>query len=309
MKSLRHLAEAAFIYILIAFFSLLPPPAASAIGGFLGRMIGPRLAASRKAARHIHKIWPDCPPARRDQIIKGMWDNLGRTFAEYPHLEEIARNRCDIMGAEIVHQAHKTHGNILLFSGHIGNWEICPAKYYVTINTPVHLVYRAPNNPHLENLLQKMRSLHGKLLTIRKSRSGAKAIVMAARNKESLAILIDQKYNEGIPVPFLGWMAMTSTSPIANAQRYNMPIIPMRCIRLPNCRFRLEVLPPIPAFNADGSKREEAEVMRSMNDLLGQWIAEHPESWIWQHRRWSSKKVADMPRVCAAPPLSRALPN
>lgn len=305
MRTARHLIEAALIYSLTAFFAILPVAVASALGGAIGRAIGPRLAVNRRAQAHILKVWPDCPPARVQQIIIGMWDNLGRNFAEYPHLQTIVTTRCTFVGADIAKNATLAHGHAVVFSGHIANWEVCNAAYHFAIETPIHAIYRAPNNPFLTRLLDKMRSLNGRIMTIPKSTAGARAIVKAVRDKHSLALLIDQKYNQGIAVPFLGWMAMTTTAPVANAQKYKMPIIPVRCTRLPHCHFRVEVLPPIPAFAPDGTPRAETDVMTEMNDLLGHWIAERPEHWIWLHRRWSSQKVADLPRVGPAPPFTR----
>jgi lauroyl/myristoyl acyltransferase len=52
-----------------------------------------------------------------------MWDNLGRVFAEYPHLDEIWR-RTEVVGADIVRGLAAAKTPALFFSAHIGNWEI-----------------------------------------------------------------------------------------------------------------------------------------------------------------------------------------
>ena len=304
MRTARYLIETLAVFILTTLFALLPVATASSVGGAIGRTIGPKLAASRKAKRHIQKIWPDCPPDRVRSIIAGMWDNLGRTFAEYPHLQGIANTRSVFVNPDIIRSTLATHGHAFFISGHLGNWEVCTATYHAVFNAPIHAIYRAPNNPYLTRLLDRLRSLNGRIATIPKSATGARDIIKAVRNKESLALLIDQKYNQGIAAPFLGWMAMTTTAPVANAQKYAMPIIPVRCVRLPDCHFQIEVFPPIPAFTPNGTPRPELDVTTDMNTLLGQWIAERPEQWIWLHRRWSSQKVVDLPRVTLAPPLS-----
>ena len=85
MKKIRYLCEALLLHILFLIFRLMPVDTASAIGGWLGRMIGPRLAASRKALRNLEHALPALNETEKRQIICKMWDNLGRVFAEYPH--------------------------------------------------------------------------------------------------------------------------------------------------------------------------------------------------------------------------------
>ena len=53
MTQIRYLLEAALLYLLFFFFKLMPAKTASNIGGWIGRNIGARLAASRKALRNI----------------------------------------------------------------------------------------------------------------------------------------------------------------------------------------------------------------------------------------------------------------
>ena len=75
MKKLRYLAEAALLYVLMFVFRIMSVDLASDCGGWLGRTIGPRLAASRKAIRQVEEHLPD---ADAEDVIRGMWENLGR---------------------------------------------------------------------------------------------------------------------------------------------------------------------------------------------------------------------------------------
>ena len=70
-------------------FGLLPLDRASALGGALARRIGPSLGISVIARRNLKRAFPGLPEIEIEQIVGGMWDNLGRVAAEYPHLREI----------------------------------------------------------------------------------------------------------------------------------------------------------------------------------------------------------------------------
>jgi lauroyl/myristoyl acyltransferase len=50
---------------------------ASAIGGGLARLIGPRLGVSKRARHNLRLALPELSEAEIARTITGMWDNLG----------------------------------------------------------------------------------------------------------------------------------------------------------------------------------------------------------------------------------------
>ncbi len=90
MKRLRYLIEALALRAAFTLLAWLPVDAASNLGGFLGRNIGPHLPVSARARRNLRLVFPEQSAAETERIVAGMWDNLGRVAAEYPHICEIA---------------------------------------------------------------------------------------------------------------------------------------------------------------------------------------------------------------------------
>ena len=279
-KKLSYALEAAGLYLAFLVFYLLPAPVASNLGGLIGRNVGPRLATSRKALHNLRQSLPGKTDDEYAQIIRDMWDNLGRVIAEYPHLETIARKYTEMVGGEYFDELGPG-APCVLFSGHLSNWEMCSTIAYVHRKFAVELVYRAPNNPWVDHLLHKCRTLGRQLTAIPKSRTGVRNMVRALQEGNHLGILIDQKYNEGIAVPFFGRPAMTSPAFVQLAQKFDCPLFPARCERLGGCRFRLTIFPPMPV-----SGRAVEDVMAEAHSLLELWIKEHPGQWLWLHRRW-----------------------
>ena len=284
-KTPRHIAEAALLYLCFGVFSLMPAQAASAVGGFLGRSIGPLLAASRKAMKNLDLIYPDKPKAEKQAIIRAMWDNLGRVMAEYPHLQTIARTRTEVVNREKLETILGQPGSAIFIGGHVGNWELNGATLFVQFGKTLDLTYRAPNNPYADALLFKARTLGGKLGAFPKARETARKLVKSLQDERYLGIMIDQKFNTGIAVDFLGKPAMTNPAPFQLAQKFDAPLVPVLCERLPGCRFRMHVLNAIPT---DGSVDDVA--LRA-NQMLSEWINKHPGQWLWLHRRWKSKAL------------------
>src|SRR3546814_20750576 len=80
---------------------------------------------------------------------------------------------------------------------------------------------------------------------IPKGRDGARRIVQLMTQGGHIGVLVDQKMNEGLPIPFLGHDAWTATAPAALALRFRCPPIPVRVERLSGVRFRIPVDPPL----------------------------------------------------------------
>jgi len=101
--------EAWLAALLFGGFGLLPLDRASALGGALARAIGPRLGLTKRARLNLRRALPELDAAATDAIIRGMWDNLGRVAAEYPHLREIRifapGGRVETHGLEYVDRA------------------------------------------------------------------------------------------------------------------------------------------------------------------------------------------------------------
>ena len=278
MIHFRYASEALLIGILSLVFTLLPLDIASNFGGFLGRTIGMRLAASRKARRHIEAALPQ---ADAQQTLIDMWDMLGRTIAEYPHLGRIAKARVRIEGRRHLDAAIAGDKGAVIISAHMANWEVQSQAVAAHTDVPVNITYRAPNNPYIDAMLQHFRGAKGRIAQHSKSRSGGQGAMKAVKNGELIGILIDQKYNQGLEAQFFGMPAMTNGFFTSLARKYDAPLIPCRLIRTGGAHFVLRFYPPI---NLAG--REDLDVIHEAHSLLEAWITEHPGQWLWLHRRW-----------------------
>ncbi len=281
MKKIRYFFESLLLLLFLGLSKCLPLSWASGLGGFIGRTLGPRLAASRKAYRNIQKIYPDMPPQQQTKIITGMWDNLARVMLEFPHLKKIGSQRTTIINAELLDQYKNKP--VVFISGHLGNWECCPPALLLQKEFYMHPVYRAPNNPVSDWLLNKARQMGGRLKPIPKSKGGARQMVKILKNNEGIGMLIDQKYNEGIEVDFLGHPAMTFPAFANLPQKFNCPLIPLHIERLKGANFQVTVLPAIPTAG-----RAIEDIIGDSHALFKTWIEKNPEQWLWLHRRWKS---------------------
>jgi Kdo2-lipid IVA lauroyltransferase/acyltransferase len=279
--------EGAAAIALMALFSLLPIDLASGIGGFLARSIGPRLGISKRAQRNLELALPELSAPERAAVIRQMWDNLGRVMAEYPHLAGIKcfvpGTRLAIDGIEHLDAAIARGKPIIFIASHYGNWEV-PGIAGSQYGLPLAVVYRAPNNPIVAALVERIRAGFGGGV-IPKGAGGARQLIQTIKAKTTVCILIDQKMNDGIPVPFFGRDAWTASGAVELAIRYDCTILMARAPRIGGARFHLTISPLEIARTGDRHADVRTTLTR-INQELERWIRADPGQWFWLHKRW-----------------------
>ncbi|MBH68466.1 MAG: lauroyl acyltransferase [Rhodospirillaceae bacterium] len=266
----------------------LPIDIASCLIGKLARAIGPLLPISSRAERNMKACFPDWTDKQLRKNIRDMWENLGRTAAEYPHIQRLDISghdkRVEVVGADKILSLRDDNLPGIVFSGHLGNWEILPMLAHPN-GLDMNFVYRALNSPLAEKVLRKTS---GKLENkfIAKGRKGAIQMARVMREGGHLALMVDQKLNEGIEVPFFGRPAKTSTALAAFALRYRCPVIPARVERLTGAQFRVTFCDPVDLPDSGSTTADTLALMTKINQQIEHWVRDTPSQWLWLHRRW-----------------------
>jgi KDO2-lipid IV(A) lauroyltransferase len=287
-SAIRNVAEGAGAVLSYAFLRLLPVDWASALGGTLARLIGPFLGITKRAEENLRRALPELSAAERARVIRGMWENLGRVIAEYPHLDKFRlfdpQGRIEGIDAGNILETRDAAKRYLFFSAHYGNWEIA-IRTAAQAGFEVTGVYRAPNNPIIDRFMLWARGADGGEL-VPKGDVAAKKAFGALREGRALCMLVDQKMNDGIAVPFFGRDAMTAPALAVLALRYDCAVVPIRMLRLKGAHFRMMSEPPLPLPKSGDLVADRRALMIQVNAVVERWVREHPEQWLWLHRRW-----------------------
>src|SRR5947207_240561 len=129
-----------------------PDRFAERLGRLMARL-GPHLSEHRVGHANLTAAYPEKSPAEIEEILRGVWRNLGQVVAEYPHLDrmwdyDLATRR----GTRIENwdetidrllRLRDTGKPVLVFAAHLGNWEL-PALAAAAIGMRTAVVYRAP---------------------------------------------------------------------------------------------------------------------------------------------------------------------
>lgn len=287
-KYVRHPLEALAASVVWGLFRILPVDMASALGGKFARLVGPRIRISERARKNIERAFPGIDDGDAEAIIADMWENLGRTVAEFPHIGKFRFEggdaRVKVHGLDHLIDFRDDGKPGFYLSAHLANWELAPLTAHVH-DVPSAFVYREANNRLVEKFYMSGRKRYRDMM-IPKGREGAKRILKALKDGKHVGIMLDQKMNDGIPVPFFGIDAMTATALGDLAANLKCPVIPARVIRENGAHFTVEVSAPLYAEDTGDRSRDSRELTTRANKIIEDWVREKPGQWLWLHNRW-----------------------
>ncbi len=290
----RHLdwLLARILFVLLRLARLLPTGAALNIGGWLTRNLGPLLPEHRVAKANLAAAFPEMSERQRRDILTGAWDNLGRTGVEYVFLDRIfdfdpARpdsGHFEVDGIDRFAAIRDSGRPAILFSAHLGNWEIlavCAAVYGLDMTA----LFRPPNNAFVAERLDRVRrETMGRLVPT--MTGAAIALSSALERGGRVGLLVDQFYHRGPALTFFGRKARTNPTLGILARRFDCPVYGARTIRLAGGRFRLELHGPYDLPREESGEIDVEATMQLVTSIVEGWVREHPDQWLWMHRRW-----------------------
>jgi len=266
--------------------------------GPMMRHVGPWLPEHRIGRSNLAAAFPDKLPEDIETILGGVWDNLGRYAAEFAHIDRMTIYNPDApqqpADLDAVYdqttrdrflQLRDSGKPSLVFSAHLANWEV-PALAPASYNVRVNLLYRRPNIGGIADAVVKMRAgCMGNLIP-----TGLDAPVRLANaleRGEHVGMLVDQHFVKGVDVVFFGRWAKANPLIAQLARHTGAAIRGVRVVRQADgVSFWGELTDEIaPARDSDG-KVDIQGTMQIITSIVEGWVREHPEQWLWLHRRW-----------------------
>jgi len=287
------------IRMLVAFFRFLPRGAALAAGSLLGRA-APYLARRdfRRAVEHLKTAFGG-EKSGRDivKIARESFRQVAMNFVDTVRLrvmnpEEI-RGVCVPHGLERLKDSLAKGRGVIGLTSHTGCWELLGA-YLAAVGMPIAVVARRLYDPRLEEMLLESRT-HGGMVTISRGRD-TRDIIRVLKKGYLLGILIDQDTKvKGAFVDFFGVPAYTATAPAVLSLRYGSPILPIMTYRDGNHRHHICIGEPVEIEPTGDHETDVLKLTEECSKATERFIREHPEQWVWFHRRWKTKPGTRFP--------------
>jgi KDO2-lipid IV(A) lauroyltransferase len=283
--------EASIVRLLWGLCALLPPDRATALGGALGRRVGPRTGKADLVRENLARALPALPEAARDALASEVWWTWGAMLAELPHLVRIddpAEGRLEVVVAGDVRALREPDRPAVFVTAHMANWQVA-TQAAARLGCPLTAVYTPDSNPFVDRaILRYRRGLRCRLVP----RDGsARALMRELAAGRSVGIVADHRVDQGASLPFFGIPTLVTTVPARLALRFDAELVPMRVERLRGARFRVTFEEPVRAEDPSAPARAQAERMtRALLAVFERWAVARPDQWICVTRRWPKER-------------------
>ena len=262
--------------------------------GRIARTIGPLLREHRIGRANLTAAFPEKSPHEIEAILSGVWDNLGRLAAEFAHIDhvwdhieeqpELGHIDVPTRTNQLFHQLRLDGKPALVFTCHLGNWEM-PALAAVSHGLDAALLYRRPNIASADRIIQELRQVKMGTL-IPAGRDAPLRLAEALQKGQHVGMLVDQYLTGGVEVSFFGRKTRANPLLARLLRQVECPVHGVRVIRLPNHRFRAELTEEIPPVRDADGRIDIQGMTQAITNVIEGWIRERPEQWLWLHRRW-----------------------
>ena len=251
----------------------------------------------RVADRNLKMALPELTGGRRAEIIQGVYDSLGRVLLSLARMPRLhagnVREWINYDGFEHFEEALQEGKGVLFMTAHLGNWELS-ATAHALFGHPMHVMVRTLDNPFLDRLVDRYRRRCGNH-TIRKQEFG-RSLLQALRDNKAVGILVDQNVSgEGsLFVDFFGIPASATDGLAKIAMRTGAPVIPGFALWNPaEQRYVLKFYPVLEMVSTGDQEQDILTNTQRCQSMIEQVIREHPEQWLWIHRRWKTRPVGE----------------
>jgi KDO2-lipid IV(A) lauroyltransferase len=257
--------------------------------GRLMRRLGPHLREHQVGRANLATAFPEKSAGEIEHLALAAWEQVGRYGGEFAQIDRLCKdagNRFEHDAADLarVQRVRDAGAPVVLFGAHIGNWEL-PQVWTTANGLDTAVVFRAPSLPRIAALAHDLRKgLVGELIP-----TSAMAPIQAAawlERGKAVHILADQYSYRGVDVDFFGRPCKATAMVARLARHYECPIHGYRCVRLPGNRFRMHFTDAIVPPRGEDGRIDIAGTTQVLASIMEGWVREHPEQWLWFHRRW-----------------------
>jgi len=277
---------------LIGLLRVLPLSASQWLAGGITRTLDVAVPKLRRVAQqNLSFALPEIAAGRRSQIIDGVFRTIARMLVAVARLPLInASNVADWIsyeGLEHYLEAKREGRGVLVATAHLGNWELS-AYTHALMTESMHVMVRPLDNPLVDRLVEERRTLSGNRLIYK--RDAARAVITALRRNEAIGILIDQNTttSEGVFIDFFGKQASAGSAFVKFAHHADAPVVPGFALWDESAgRYVLRFYPRVPMTGDI-----QADTQR-IHTVFEQIIREHPDQWMWIHRRWKTRPAGE----------------
>ena len=286
MINIKHFIQYIIILVLFIFYKLLGLKYSRILSAQIFKIFGPFFRSNKISDENLKRAFDNLDENKRKKILKKMWSNYGKIFAEYMFIKSFRHNSkifntISVKNKNILHKIKRTAKPVIFISGHFNNFELM-AMIIEKSGIDLTAIYRPLNNKYLNPIMENIRKKYICKKQIKKGISGTRSLLKHFKNGSSIALMVDQRVSEGIRCNFFNEKALTTTIPAQFVKKFNSEIIPVYIERSKNDNFKIKFFNSIKFEENDSIETITLKINKILEDL----IVKNPDQWIWTHNRW-----------------------
>jgi Kdo2-lipid IVA lauroyltransferase/acyltransferase len=297
---MRFRIEYALAWCVVKSIGTLPRPLARAVGISLALLIYLLHGKLRRVGmRNLQLAFPEMSARERRRLVRKVFTSLGRQFAEvclFPrYTKENVSEAVIYDGFENYDRASQRGKGVLFLTGHLGGWELS-AFAHSLYGHPLYFVMRPLDNPYLDALVRRYRTLHGNTPILKDD--PARKLLRAMKQGFTVGILMDTNMTppEGIFVDFFGMPACTASGLARIALRTDAAVVPGFTLWDPVLRkYRLRFDPAVPLVRTGNNEEDILANTQRFTKVIEDFVRRYPDQWLWVHRRWKTRPPGQPP--------------
>ena len=276
----------------LGFFRVLPLGAGAALARIIARwgFWFPKLR--RTGERNLELAFPNLSAGERRRLLRGAFENLGRLlamFSRFPNRGDVLKSLIECEGLEHLQAAKQQQRGVILFTGHLGAWEL--SSFGLSLfGYPLSFLVRQIDNPKIEAIVDRARRSRGNR-TIDKT-SAAREMLQVLRDGGTLGILVDLNTldREAIFVDFFGRPASTTFIVAKLALRTGAEVLPVFAPwDQERKRIKLIIDEPLRIERTGDEDEDVRRLTREYTRVVEDYVRRYPDQWLWIHRRWKTR--------------------
>jgi KDO2-lipid IV(A) lauroyltransferase len=247
----------------------------------------------RTGERNLQLAFPNLSEAERRRLLLGSFENLGRLLPIFSRFTKTSgdslKNLIESEGLDHLQAAMQKERGVILFTGHVGAWEL--SSFGLSLfGYPLSFLVRRIDNPKIEAMIDRARRSRGNR-TIDKM-SAAREMLQILRDGGTLGILVDLNTldREAIFVEFFDRPASTTFIVAKLALRTGAQVLP---VFAPwdeqRKRFILIVDEPLKIEQTGDEDEDVRRLTQQYTRVVEDYVRRYPDQWLWIHRRWKTR--------------------
>ena len=279
----------AIFYFIIYQISRLPLGFLYLFADFLFFMLYTIIGYRRKVIKtNLEKSFPEKSKEEIQTIHRKFYRNfcdyLVETLKTFSISQEELDKRHTYTNAEVFKEIKAEKKNLIFMAGHIFNWEwyVGTAKIMKFENSVA--VYHKIKNPFWNDKINAMR---GKFGTVPMDMKDVLRHIMKVPNdgNHSFLFVADQSPKQSAVHYFIDFL--NQRTPVFNgfdkiARKKNMGVIYAKTEKIKRGYYHTTFI----RLEPKNEQFEENEIIHQFFGHLEKTIQEHPDNWLWSHKRW-----------------------